>query len=188
MKALKNNFLVKFILSLFIIGVVVGLFFFFTYKPDLAVNIEDFKSLIFDTHQNTFLPSILIILSIFITSISVIGIPAVIFYVFYEGLSIGFTWGIFMLNFKIKGFIFYLLFFVTSKLIYVAIMLYFVIISTKCAIKLVDAIMSKNKEELYRIVVYQFYRFLIVLFIIILNSTLVYLISNKLVSLFINLI
>lgn len=188
MKYFKNNFLVKFVGALFLIGIIIGFLFYFTYKPDLSSNLDSFKTLITTTHQNTFMSNIVLISAIFVLSISIVGLPALVFYIFYEGLSIGFTLGLFLSAYQIKGLIFYLLFFIVSKLLYILIMLYFSVISLKYIVKFVDCILSKNRENLYKTIVYHFYRFIIVLLVVIVNSTLIYFLSNKIIGLFINII
>lgn len=188
MKLLKNNFLVKFVVTLFFIGLVIGLGFYFAYKPDLSGSLETFKNLVATTHQNTFLSSIVLISAIFVLSISVLGLPAILFYVFYEGLSIGYTFASFIWIYHMKGAIFYFLFFLTSKLLYIIIMFYFVILSIKYIQKFLDNFFSKNREELYKTIVYHFYRFVIVLGAVIVNSLAIYLLSNKIISTFLSLI
>lgn len=188
MKNLKNSFIVKFVGSLFLISVLIGIIFFFTYKPDLGTSLNDFKNLIDVTRQNTFLSNIISISSIFILSASIIGAPIIVLYIFYEGLSIGFTLAVFLFNYKIKGLIFYCLFFFISKFLFTIITLYFAVLSIKFVIKVLDSLVSKNKEEFYKTIVYQFYRFLIVILFVLVNSAIVYFFSNKIISLFINLI
>ena len=102
MKYFKNNFLVKFVGALFLIGIIIGFLFYFTYKPDLSSSIDSFKSLISTTNQNTFISNIILISAIFILSISIVGLPALVFYIFYEGLSIGFTLGLSWQHFMLK--------------------------------------------------------------------------------------
>lgn len=188
MKFLKNNFIVKFVVTLFFIGVLVGFVFYLAYKPDLSGYIGEFKNLLASTHQNTFLSSIVLISAIFVLSVSIVGLPAILFYVFYEGLAIGYTFAAFLWLYHLKGGLFYLLFVVTSKLIYLAIMIYFVILSIRYISKFLDSFFSKNREELYKTIVYHFYRFTIVLAVIIVNSIAIYFISNKLLETFINLL
>lgn len=188
MKNIKNSFLVKFVVTLFLIGILIGVLFLFSYKPDLGSSLSDFKNLIETTRQNTFLSGIITISAVFILSVSIIGSPLIVFYLFYEGLSIGFALGAFLLNYKIKGLFFYLLFFIFSKLIYIALMIYFGVVAIRFAIKIVDSIASKNREELYKTVVYHFYRFIIVIVSSILNSMLIYLFANKILCLFTKLL
>lgn len=154
----------------------------------MSSNLESFKNLITTTHQNTFMSNIALISAIFVLSISIIGLPAIIFYIFYEGLSIGFTIGLFLGIYHFKGLLFYILFFILSKLLYILIMLYFSILSIRYLIKFVECIINKNRENLYKTIVYHFYRFIIVLLIIIVNSTLIYFLSNKIIMFFINFI
>lgn len=188
MKFLKNNNLVKFVVALFFIGVIIGAIFYFAYRPDLSGNIETFKDLISSTHQNTFLSSLVLISAIFVLSITVIGLPVAIFYIFYEGLSIGYTLASFVFLYHIKGAIFYLFFFFVSKLVYLLLILYFVVQSVKYVSKFLDYFFSKNKEELSKTVVMHFYRFATVFGLALINSILIYFLANKIISLFIALI
>ncbi len=188
MKLLKNNFLVKFVVALFFIGVLVGVGFYFAYKPDLTGHMEVFKGLITAGHQNTFLSSIVIISGIFVLSVSILGLPAILFYVFYEGLSIGYTLATFLFLYHLKGGLFYLLFFLVSKLVFILIMFYFVITSLRYIAKFLDYFFSKNREELYKTIVYHFYRFAIVLGATLVNCVLIYFFANSIIGLFIALI
>lgn len=188
MKKFKNNFIVKFTAVLFLIGVVIGFLFYFFYKPDLSAYLESFRNLVETARQNTFLANITSVSLIFVLSISIIGIPVLLFYLFYEGVSIGFTLGLFFGVYKIKGLIFYILYFLVSKALFVVIMLYFSIVSIRYTVRFVDAILSKSRENLYSTIVYQFYRYLIVLVAILLESTIVFFVANKLVGLFLHFI
>ena len=188
MKFLKNNFVVKFTISLFLVSITVGILAFFAFKPELTNQIENFKNLILTTNQNVFLIDIGIITMIFIASISIIGLPLIIFYIFYEGMSIGFTAGAFIYTFKIKGFGFYLLFLMATKLIFLLLIFYFIIVSIRFTYKIIGALIYKNKENLYDTVINQFARFVIILILIILNSSMIYFLTNKFLTIFIDLI
>lgn len=188
MKIFKNNFVVKFTVALFLIGILIGISYFLLYKPDVTSYVEEFKSLILSSKQNTFFTSLGIISFIFVASISIIGIPIVIFLIFYEGVSIGFTIATFFSIAHLKGLLFYVLFFLTCKAIFILAIGYFVVFSIRYAAKFIDAIKNKNKEALYRTIVYHFYRFLIVLTIVLVNSTLIYFFSNILIKKIIGLI
>lgn len=188
MKLFRASFWTKFVVTLFVVGIVIGFLFYFSYKPDISGYLENFKDLLSKTRQNTFLISIILISSIFILSITIIGFPAIVFYIFYEGLSIGFTFAAFLSFYGIKGFLFYFIFFIFSKVIYILLMLYFSVLSIKFVIKIVNLIKSKRTEEMHKTIVYQFYRFIIVLFGIIINSFAIYLFSHKILRLFSGLI
>lgn len=188
MKKIKESAIVKFVIALFLIGLITGLIFYFLYKPDVANYIDTFRDFIKTGHQNTYLLDGIIISSVFILSISCIGIPLLLILLFYEGMSIGFTLGVFLSIDFFKGIVFYSLFLVVSKLVFLACLLYLSIISLSYSMKFIDAMISKNKEDLHRSIVLELYRFLIVFLVVILNSTFLYLFGNKLVGLFIGLI
>lgn len=188
MKNFKNNFIVKFVVTLFLIGIIIGFLFYFFYKPDLSAYLESFKNLIQTSHQNIFLSSIVVVSMVFILSISIIGLPVLAFYIFYEGLSIGFTLALFLGVYSLKGALFYLFYLIASKLLFLTIVLYFSIVSIRYSIKFIDSIVSKSRENLYNTIVYHFYRYLIVLVTTIINCTIVYFLANKIVSLLIHLI
>lgn len=188
MKFFKNNFVVKFTLTLFLISIIIGLLLYFTYTPDLKSYIENFKEIVLNTKQNTFMLHIGIILIIFISSISLIGLPLIIFYLFFEGVSIGFTIGAFLGFNGIKGFLFYFLYFICSKLLFDILALYFTIISIRFSYKLLGNLIYKNKDELYKIIMNQFIRFIILFGVVVINSVLIYFLSNTIVKLFVNLI
>lgn len=185
---LKKHFMVKFVLALFVVGILFGIVVHFTYKTDISEMIVAFKSAVTTSKQNTFLSSIVIVSAIFVLSISVIGIPVVVFYLFYEGLALGFTMSIFASTFKLRGLFFYILYFLFSKSAFLLIIGYFSILSMKYSIKFIESLTSKNKETLYKTIVFHTMRYLIVLSVTLLNSTFIYLFSNKIVSLFLNLI
>ncbi len=184
MKNIKANVIAKFIIALFIIGILTGIIFYLTYKPNLTSYFNEFKSLIETTHQNTYLSSLFIVGSIFVLSVSIVGVPVLLFYIFYEGLSLGFTASLF-LSFSFKKFIFYLIFVVLAKAIFIIFILYFTIISVKSSIKLFNALIEKNRVDLERTIINHFYRFMIVLALVLLNSTLIFLFANKILALII---
>lgn len=188
LKNLKNSSLVKFVIALFVVGVLTGFIFYLIYKPDITGYILNFKDLIINSHHNTYIYNILVVSSIFVLSISVIGIPIMIFYIFYEGMSIGFTFALFISINSFKGLLFYSIFFILTKVVFILVILYFSIIALRYVAKFLDSVISKNREELYKTIVFHFYRFVIIFLIILMNSTLIYLFANKILALCIGLI
>ena len=188
MKFFKNNFAVKFIVTLFLISLILGFLFYLAYKPDLLSYIDDFKSLITTNHQNVFLLNLGIISLIFILSLSIIGVPGIIFYIFYEGFSIGYTFGVFLVTFKLKGMLFYFLFILISKFLYIILMLYFSIMCLRFTYKLIDIFITKKREELYKTITYHFYRFIIIVLILVVNSVVIYFGANSILKLILGLL
>ena len=185
---LKDNSLVRFVVALFLFGIGVGVVVYFSFKPNLSMYIDEFKEYIVSTHSNTILLNAIVISSIFLLSLFIIGIPIVIFYIFYEGLTVGYTLAVFILIYGVKGALFYLLFFIVIKLIFILLVLLFSVLSIKFSYKLIKGILEKNIQKIYSLIIEHVMRFGIILGICIVNSLIIFLISHKLVSLFINLI
>ncbi len=188
MKKLKNNFIVKVVVSLFIISVIIGLLTFLFYRPDLSLYFDEFIKEVSNSNQNVFLLNLGVLSLIFMASIIIIGVPVAYLYIFYEGFSIGFTIGVFVLTKGIKGLLFYLIFLFISKLIYIMIVLYFIIVSTRFSKNLIYYLIKKKRDDLFNSIILHFYRFLIVIIISLINSTLIYFFANKVLVLVLNLI
>jgi len=187
MKKFKVDNTVKFVVALFFVGLMTGIVYYMATRPDMGVYIESFKESL-NGHQNTFLPSFISFSVIFVLSISIIGLPGVCFYIFYEGLSIGFSLALFSGVYSLSGTGFYLLFLLVCKLLFEVLLLFFSITSIKYGIRFIEAIVNKNKEVLTRSIVIHFYRFIIVLGIGLVNSVFIFFLGNVITKLFIGLI
>ena len=188
MKILKINKVVKFIVTLFLVGLIIGILGYMLFKPKIEPYLSDFTNIVSTNHINTFLLNIGLISAIFILSISIIGLPLILLYLFYEGFSIGYTLMAFASIYGFKGLLFYILYFIIIKLIFIICILYFTYMSTKFDIKLVYYLSKRKKEEVYRIFTNQLYRYLLVLITVILNCTLIYFLASKIISIFLPLI
>ncbi len=188
MKILKNNFVLKFVVTLFLVGLLIGLLTYINFKPDLSPYLNVFKENLSNTHQNTFLLNIVFISGIFILSLSVIGLPIICFYIFYEGLATGYTFATFIVAYGIKGALFYLLYFLLIKVIYLVLIIYFSTMAIRFIHKLIISIINKKNELLYSVIKYHFLRYLIILVINIINSCFIYFFSNRIIGMFSTLI
>lgn len=185
---IKNCSLVRFVIALFLFGLTIGIVVYFSFKPNLTEYINNFKNLIVSSPNNTFLLNVIIISSIFLLSLLIVGTPLIVFFIFYEGLSIGYTLSVFISFFGFKGALFYLLFFIVVNLIFVVLSIFFSIQSLNFSYKLVKNIIAKNIDKVYKMLIEHVLRYGIIVSICIINSLLTYLLSNKLISLFIGLI
>lgn len=188
MKNIRDNAIVKFVVALLVIGLITGFIFFLLYKPDVASYIDAFKEFVSTSHQNTYLKDIILISGVFVLSVSIVGLPILAILIFYEGMTIGFALAVFISIDFLKGLLFYTLFMLICKVVFLLIFTYFTVISLSYVLKFLDASISKNREELSRTVLREMYRFLIVFVIVLLNSTFIYLFGNTIVGMFIGLI
>lgn len=188
MKILKNNFVLKFVVILFLVGLLIGLLTYINLKPDLSAYFNTFKDNLSNTHQNIFLLNLIVISAIFVLSISIIGLPVICFYIFYEGLAIGYTFGVFIVLYGIKGALFYLLYFLIVKFISILLILYFSFMSIRFIHKLIISIVNKKSDVLYNVIKYHFFRYIIIFIITLINSGFIYFFANRIVKLFTSLI
>lgn len=167
------------VVYLFFISVIFGLVYFLLHKPDLNTYITSFIDSIINSKQNIILFNIGAISILFLSSITIFPLPLIYLYIFTEGFSIGFTFGLFILSRGVNGFIFYFLFIIICKLVYLIILLYFVIMCSKYVRNILINIIKKNREGIYKSIINNFYRYIIVLIIVIINSLFIYFYSNK---------
>lgn len=153
----RNKKIVIFILIIFIIGVIFGsLFVNFINNDDkkalinkvgeFITNIKKLDSSIFglECFKKNLLSNIFILFFIYILGLSLIGILAVIFILFFKGFTLGLTIGMFIYKYSLKGVIlsFMYLFpcYILILLIYIFISSYAVYIS----FKFIKAIINKS--------------------------------------------
>lgn len=117
-----------FFLVLFLIGVIVGLLFYYKQEESIRNNIisslSNFKKEIITNQVSNLGAHFIIILMLFGLSITGIGLIGCLFYLFYEGLAMGFGFGVMYACFKVKGIIFNLLYQATFKGLY----LFFIVV------------------------------------------------------------
>lgn len=183
MKLIKKNVQVKFMLTLFILGIILGILLYIIFGYNGTNYIEMINDNIGVIRTNIMLTSLLEISTVFILSLLVIGMFIVPFITFYEGVSIGFTMWAFISIYGIKGLLFYILLFIIVKLVYMIILLYFSSTSLNYSYKFIRLFYFKDKEKLTSNIVKYVFRFIIVLLIALFNSSIIYFASYRLVKL-----
>lgn len=143
MRTSLNKRLYVIIGAIMVIGVIVGIIFVLmldeSTKEIIFLNINDMIQNISNTHINNIIIHLLILSTLLILSIFVIGAPLIIFFLFYNGFSIGFIISTITLIFGIKGLLFGLIYVIISKGIYIL----FLILFSNTLIKIVKNIIDK---------------------------------------------
>lgn len=176
--SIKNNkSLFLFISIIFLFGIVTGVLFYF--KQDLSLRKEILASLSSLFQRNVFdLSNIFYHLFFFILLVALlfcfIGLPILVIFIFFEGVSIGFVVPLFISLFKIRAIGYFLSYFLFVKFIYIF-LLFFLFVKFFHFIKTYIYCL-KNKQYLFM----SNLRY-IVLFIlcILLNDFFVYFVSNR---------
>lgn len=137
-----------------VIGIITGVVFVLmldeSTKEILFLNINNFLQS-FDASNISILVQHLVILStLLILSIFLIGGPLVIFFMFYNGFTIGFIISSITCIFGIKGMLFGVLYVIISKLVFVVLFIIFSVNLFKIVKCVIDYLVYKksNKESL----------------------------------------
>ena len=108
------------------IGILVGILYYQlldeNVKNNIVQTITSFKIFKF----NNILKDLIIMSLLLVFSFFIIGLPLSIFYLFYESFSLGFLLNIFYVSFKIKGIIYFLLYFFINKLLVLILIIFFI--------------------------------------------------------------
>ncbi len=122
----KNKKYLVFMVSIVLIGLIVGIIYYYIQSSNVKNNIINIISTYDSFKYNAIIKDLIIMSLLLISSFFIIGLPLSIFYIFYEGFSIGFLLSLFFASFKIKGVIYLLLFLLINKIIIFILMFFFI--------------------------------------------------------------
>lgn len=175
-----------FMLVILIIGIITGIVFVIMLdeatKEILFLNINEFLQNFSNTNINCGLMHLVILSSLLILSIFLVGGPLLIFYMFYNGFSIGFVVSSITYIFGIKGMLYGSIYILISRLVYIIVLIIFNVNLFKIIKCNIDSLVYKkgNKESLS--VFYK--RSIVFIGIILINDVILYFGGGKLVNLF----
>ena len=175
-----------FMLIILIIGIITGIVFVIMLdeatKEILFLNINEFLQNFSNTNINSGLMHLVILSSLLILSIFLVGGPLLIFYMFYNGFSIGFVVSSITYIFGIKGMLYGSIYILISRLVYIIVLIIFNVNLFKIIKCNIDGLVYKksNKESLS--VFYK--RSIVFIGIILINDVILYFGGGKLVNLF----
>lgn len=182
-----NKKICLFFSIIFTIGIIIG-FIFLIYleessKELISLNINEWLQSLSTSHINSILEHIIILSTLTILSIFVIGLPLIIFFVFYNGFSIGFLLMSLIEIFGIKGLIYGLIYLIITKGIYLFFLTIFILALIKIIILIIKRLIWHQKMNKNLLVTYC-KRILICIGVIILSDIILYFGGTKLISIF----
>lgn len=181
-----NKKLYMFIGIILMIGIVIGIIFVVMLdeatKEIIFLNINELIQSIGNSHINNILSHILILSSLIILSILIIGLPINIFFMFYNGFSIGFIITSLTYIFGIKGTLFSLIYVIISKGIYLITLIILSITLIKLTINILEVIFKKSKIKNNIIILSK--RIILCMIIIIISDIILYYTGGFLINLF----
>ena len=151
-------------------------------KTDIISELESIEEHLL-LKQNNFLYHISLLSILSILSLIVFGIPLILFYFFYEGVSFGFLLAaLFHIN-GLEGLLFGIIFGLVNKLFIYLALLYLIITSFNYSKKVI--IKLKNKD--YRMSEYisnQLFKIVFIFLFVLIIDIFIYFFGNKILSLF----
>ena len=172
---------------IFTIGIIIG-FIFLIYleessKELISLNINEWLQSLSTSHINSILEHIIILSTLAILSIFVIGLPLIIFFVFYNGFSIGFLLMSLIEIFGVKGLMYGLIYLIITKGIYLFFLTIFILALIKIIILIIKRLIWHQKMNKNLLATYC-KRILICIGVIILSDIILYFGGTKLISIF----
>ena len=182
-----NKKICLFFSIIFTIGIIIG-FIFLIYleessKELISLNINEWLQSLSTSHINSILEHIIILSTLAILSIFVIGLPLIIFFVFYNGFSIGFLLMSLIEIFGVKGLMYGLIYLIITKGIYLFFLTIFILALIKIIILIIKRLIWHQKMNKNLLVTYC-KRILICIGVIILSDIILYFGGTKLISIF----
>lgn len=187
----SNKHLINFLISLFIMGILIGIYFYIKQPSLIKVSIINelnlLESTLISTRQNNFLYH-LILLSVFtLISIIILGVPIILFYFFYEAVSIGFLIASFVHYKKISGLFYSVIFLLVNKILFYIFLIYILIISINYCKKMIISFKQKD-YKIYEYIFNHLVKMIFTLIIVMIMDLFIYIFANKILAYFIFLL
>ncbi len=180
----SNRSIIKFLLMLLIISTLIGIYFYLSKEKIIkeSINTELIKMIdnLNITKQNNIINHLLILIILSVLSLTIIGLPIIIIYFIYEGISIGFLLSSFINYSPIKGFLFGSIFIIISKTIYILILIYLL----TNTLKYTKSFAKRLKTSKNDIITNQLTKAIFCITIILINDIILYFLGNKIILLF----
>ncbi|MCI6764151.1 stage II sporulation protein M [bacterium] len=180
----SNRSIIKFLLMLFITSILVGIYLYLSKEKLIreSINTELIKMInnLDITRQNNILNHLLIMIVLSVLSLTIIGLPIILIYFLYEGVSIGFLLSSFINYSPIKGMLFGTIFIIISKIIYITILIYLLTNTLKYTKNFLKRLkMAKNELIINQVIKISFCTT-----ITLINDIILYFIGNKIITIF----
>lgn len=180
----SNRSIIKFLLMLFITSMLVGIYLYLSKEKLIreSINTELIKMInnLDITRQNNILNHLLIMIVLSVLSLTIIGLPIILIYFLYEGVSIGFLLSSFINYSPIKGMLFGTIFIIISKIIYITILIYLLTNTLKYTKNFLKRLKTTKNE----LIINQVIKISFCTTITLINDIILYFIGNKIITIF----
>ena len=174
------------IIAFLVIGVICGIIFLNIASEDakeiIFLNINNYILNMSNNHVNNILLHLIVLSSLVISSFFIIGIPISMFYLFYNGFSIGFIVSSFINIFGINGFIYGLIYVIITKGLFIILCSILTIYLIKISKLIIDKVVNKIsiKDKIYYLLI----KCIIIIGIVLLIDVLLYFFGIPILNIF----
>lgn len=190
MKQVKYKKLLLFTVIIFLMGLLFGAVYYFKQdemvKQTLINSILNIENGLANNRINNILVHILIGVIIIVLSFTVISVPLIFFYIFFEGISIGFSYALVINAFGFKGILFFLIYTLLYKFIFLVLIIYLTIRALRISKNVLGFIIYRKSSELEKNIIINIRKVVIILIIIFLYDITIFFVSPILNKLLIN--
>ena len=180
----SNRSIIKFLLMLFITSILVGIYLYLSKEKLIreSINTELIRMInnLDITRQNNILNHLLIMIVLSVLSLTIIGLPIILIYFLYEGVSIGFLLSSFINYSPIKGMLFGTIFIIISKIIYITILIYLLTNTLKYTKNFLKRLKTTKNE----LIINQVIKISFCTTITLITDIILYFIGNKIITIF----
>lgn len=176
-----------FISIILLIGIISGILFLIflneASKELIFLNINEYIQNLNNYKINNIFMDTIILSSLLILSIFIIGIPLSIFFIFFNGFSIGFIISSLSSIFGFKGLIYSIIHIIINKFVFLFFLYFLFLAMYKIVLLLIKYWVHKekiNKDE----IIHLFKKIILCLLIIIIYDLILYFLGNKIMNLF----
>ena len=176
-----------FISIILLIGIISGILFLIflneASKELIFLNINEYIQNLNNYKINNIFIDTIILSSLLILSIFIIGIPLSIFFIFFNGFSIGFIISSLSSIFGFKGLIYSIIHIIINKFVFLFFLYFLFLAMYKIVLLLIKYWVHKekiNKDE----IIHLFKKIILCLLIIIIYDLILYFFGNKIMNLF----
>ena len=176
-----------FISIILLIGIISGILFLIflneASKELIFLNINEYIQNLNNYKINNIFMDTIILSSLLILSIFIIGIPLSIFFIFFNGFSIGFIISSLSSIFGFKGLIYSIIHIIINKFVFLFFLYFLFLAMYKIVLLLIKYWVHKekiNKDE----IIHLFKKIILCLLIIIIYDLILYFFGNKIMNLF----
>lgn len=184
----QNKVALKIAMAILLIGVISGSIYYMFISSLLKESIQTSLMNIKTFQYNSILKDLIVMSLLLVLSFFVVGIPAGLFYVFYESFSIGFLISIFWTSFHLKGLFLILMYLLLNKVLTTVLMLLFIHKSINISRYIIGLFIYKRDEKIINKLIYSVKSCLLLIIIVLIINVILYFVSPLVLNGFIAII